>query len=30
LEIAERGGTYVLVDDGELPEWRYVFVSDTP
>jgi hypothetical protein len=30
LEIAERGGTYVLVDDGALPDWRYVFVSDTP
>jgi hypothetical protein len=28
LEIAERGGTYVLVDDGELPDWRYLFVPN--
>lgn len=28
LEIAERGGTYVLVDDGPRHEWRYVFVAD--
>ena len=29
LEIAERGGLYVLVDEGEPPDWRYVFVSGT-
>ena len=28
LEITERGGTYVLVDDGDLPDWRYLFVPD--
>ncbi len=28
LEIAERGGTYVLVDDGPRQEWRYEFVPD--
>jgi hypothetical protein len=26
LEIEERGGMYVLVDDGPFEEWRYVFV----
>lgn len=26
LEIDERGGTYVLVDDGPVETWRYVFV----
>lgn len=26
LEIEERGGTYVLVDDGAPQEWRYQFV----
>ncbi len=26
LEIEERGGTYVLVDEGQLPDWRYLFV----
>jgi len=25
LEIKERGGTYVLVDDGRVDQWRYVF-----
>ena len=28
LEIAERGGLYVLVDEGDLPDWRYLFVPD--
>jgi len=28
LEIAERGGVYVLVDDGEPNEWRYVFFPE--
>jgi hypothetical protein len=26
LEIEERGGTYVLVDDGPPEQWRYDFV----
>ena len=26
LEIEVRGGIYVLVDDGPVHEWRYVFV----
>ncbi len=30
LEIAERGGMYVLVDDGPPHEWRYLFVPDEP
>jgi hypothetical protein len=28
LEIAERGGTSVLVDDGEPAEWLYLLVRD--
>jgi hypothetical protein len=28
LEITERGGTYVLDDDGARAKWRYVFVPD--
>ena len=28
FEIEERGGVYVLVDDGEPNEWRYVFLAD--
>lgn len=28
LEVAERGGTYVLVDDGPRSQWSYVFVPD--
>jgi hypothetical protein len=28
LEIAERGGTYVLVDEGRLSDWRYLFVAN--
>ena len=27
LEIEERGGMYVLVDDGAPQEWRYQFVA---
>ncbi|MGH9231130.1 MAG: hypothetical protein ACRD07_20785 [Acidimicrobiales bacterium] len=26
LEVEERGGMYVLVDDGPRDQWRYVFV----
>lgn len=28
LERAERGGTYVLVDEGEPEDWLYLFVSN--
>jgi hypothetical protein len=28
LEVAERGGTYVLDDAGPRAGWRYVFVPD--
>jgi hypothetical protein len=28
LEVGERGGTYVLDDDGPPERWRYVFVPD--
>ena len=28
LEVTERGGLYVLQDDGPISEWRYVFVAD--
>jgi hypothetical protein len=28
LEIAERGGTYVLLDEGQPSDWRYLFVPD--
>jgi len=28
FEIEVDGGTYVLVDDGPIEEWRYSFVSD--
>ena len=28
LEIGERGGTYVLEDDGPRERWRYLFVPD--
>lgn len=28
LEIPERGGTYVLIDDGPIDSWRYVFVPN--
>jgi len=27
LEIVERGGVYVLVDDGPAESWRYLFVA---
>jgi len=27
LEVVEREGLYVLVDDGAVDDWRYVFVS---
>ena len=30
LEVAERGGTYVLVDDGPPADWRYLFVPHRP
>ena len=30
LEIDERDGMYVLVDDGPPDERRYLFVPDTP
>jgi len=29
LEIVERGGMYVLEDDGPPDSWRYVFVPDS-
>jgi hypothetical protein len=28
VEIDERGGIYVLVDEGEPHDWRYLFVPD--
>jgi hypothetical protein len=28
LEIPERGGVYVLQDDGPPHEWRYLWVVD--
>jgi hypothetical protein len=28
LEIDEQGGLYVLEDEGELHDWRYVFVPN--
>jgi len=28
LEIEERGGTYILIDEGEMYEWRYLFVPN--
>jgi hypothetical protein len=28
LEVEERGGVYVLVDDGPLHAWWYEFVPD--
>ena len=27
LEVGERGGIYVLVDDGPITAWRYLFVT---
>jgi hypothetical protein len=29
LEVPERGGMYVLDDDGPPERWRYLFVPDT-
>ncbi len=29
LEIEERGGMYVLVDDGPVGKWTYEFVATT-
>jgi hypothetical protein len=28
IEVTERGGLYVLVDDGPPETWRYLFVPD--
>jgi hypothetical protein len=28
LEVTERGGLYVLVDDGPRSEWHYLFVPE--
>ena len=28
VEVTERGGLYVLVDDGPVEAWRYLFVPD--
>lgn len=28
LEIVERGGMYILVDDGPVESWHYVFVPN--
>lgn len=30
LEVPERGGCYVLVDEGPVAEWRYRWVPDEP
>ena len=30
LEVEERDGVYVLVDDGPRDEWRYHFVPNAP
>ena len=30
LEIGERGGMYVLVDDGPAEQWHYAFVVLEP
>jgi hypothetical protein len=30
VEIEERGGMYVLVDDGPPQTWTYEFVPDEP
>ena len=29
LEVEERGGLYVLIDEGEPDDWRYLFVPHT-
>jgi hypothetical protein len=28
LELHERGGSYILIDEGLREEWRYLFVPD--
>jgi hypothetical protein len=28
LEIAVEAGTYVLVDDGPIDEWHYLFIEE--
>ena len=30
LEVQERGGLYVLVDEGPRADWKYIFVPDSP
>jgi hypothetical protein len=30
LEVEEKDGVYVLVDEGALEDWRYVFVPREP
>ena len=30
LEIPERGGMYVLVDEGSPEHWRYDWIPDQP
>ncbi len=30
VEIEERGGIYVLVNDGPSEQWSYVFVPNEP
>jgi hypothetical protein len=30
VEVWERGGLYVLVDDGASADWHYVFVPNQP
>ena len=29
LEIDERGGMYVLIDEGDPANWRYLFIPST-
>ena len=29
LEIAEQGGMYVLIDEGDPEDWHYLFVPTT-
>ena len=30
LEIEERGGMYILVDNGPPEQWRYDWIADRP
>jgi hypothetical protein len=30
LEIGVEGGTYVLVEDGPVEQWRYQFIASEP